>query len=232
MLPSPKCMILLAGYRVGGTLLSHALSNHTQIFFVRGEPFRGHPLLSLHRSKLDLLRVLLTMPGYHVSGCKLLYNEALDSDFHTYLLKTQPNILWLRRRNILRQALSLITMSGKSPQASFDPIRPEPVRVRIEILLATMCRMQEESAKMTRHVKMFRKVLPLYYEDLCPIVDRQLPEAVTEKICNFLGVRVEPLYCDLQRIHSQPLSQYINNWIEVKSAIQSSEFVQYLEGEI
>src|SRR5512139_4102857 len=101
--------IILAGVRTGGIFLAHCLSNHPRIFCDRSEPLNGkHIYYQLLRPDLvKILTCLTHQPFYHVSMCKVTFGQAVLPGVWEYITKNVPNVIFLTRRSVLHQAVSL-----------------------------------------------------------------------------------------------------------------------------
>jgi hypothetical protein len=233
--------VIVAAIRSGGTFLTHCLSNHSQIACDRGEPIHHLSVWCrmLKRDRRKILAVLLNQTGYMVSMCRLTYIQAFNEDIWAWLIRQQPWVIWLYRENILRQAISvhlnrLVRDKGqfKRPAHTFKQVGPVSVEVAPAHFLK-MCRgLDERNRWAEKRLTAMRRVERLTYAEVVGgemAVANQLPTETTKKICNFLGVRYEPLGCDLRRVNPYPLSELIGNWADVERAIKGSEFAELLE---
>lgn len=231
--------VIVAAIRSGGTFLAHCLSNHPQIFCERGEPMHHRSIwcTSLHPNRRELLAALLNQTGYPVSACKLTYVQAFHRHIWPWLETRRPHVIWLRRENTLRQAVSALlnarSRSGalKLPQHSFE--RPNAVRVEIapESVLA-MARKLASRDQWAQERLSGWSVLPLSYEGLTGGREAvALPADVQGAICTFLGVRNEAMGADLVKINRAPLREILGNWTEVRAVVRRSEFAKWLEAE-
>ncbi len=228
--PDPTPIVLITGPRVGGTLLSHCLSTHPQVFFARGEPLSGvESWARLKVAPVVLLDVLLHMSGYCASGCRLMYSQLHQPDVWGYLQTVQPKVIWLCRANLLEQAFSLMTYERERPAHSFESVCPPSVEVQPRLFLNAVRNLIERNDAAGKKMLAFRDVYCLLYEAIVPDERGYLPEGVATELCRFIGVRIEPMRCDLKRIN-RPLPEAIANWPEVQKAVEASEFSHYLEG--
>lgn len=233
--------VIIANLRTGGTFLAHCLSNHPRIFCDRAESLHHvsiwNKTLTVKQGRL--LHCLLHMHGYDVSMTKLTYAQA-NSNWN-YLIKTQPLVLWLRRENVIRQAVSIILNKMarefhkiKYPQHSFDDVEPVSVDVAPEIILKYARSLKQKDADMMNKLTEFNHCLPLTYAEITS--GERRPASALDfdargKICKFLGVYSSVLTADLKPINSRKLSETLQNWEAVRAAIDASEFVEFLEDE-
>lgn len=231
--------VIVAAIRSGGTFLAHCLSNHPQIFCERGEPVHHRSVWCtiLDPNRCELLAALLNQTGYQVSACKLTYVQAFHRNIWPWLEQQRPRVIWLHRENVLRQSVSVLlnirSRDGaiKLPQHAFE--RPKSVRVAIEPeSVLTMARTLIDRDTMARKRLKGLTLLPLTYEDITGGGEvATLPPAVRDRLCTFLGVRVEEMGTDLMKINWAPLKEILTNWSDVHSAVEQSEFARWLERE-
>jgi len=239
--------VIIAAVRSGGTFLSHCLSNHSQIFCTRGEPLHHRSVFfepgaaeGKTRNRRELLAVLLTQTGYRVSMCKLTYMQACESAVWLWLVKWQPRVIWLRRENAIRQAVSLLinerARAGKLQQIqhTFRPL--EPVRLALEpgLVLKAARGLRLLDGRLADSMANFQHVYRATYREIVGgegTVAQAVPAETAAGLCEFLGVRSEPLGCDLTRTNPYPLAEILSNWREVSGAIAKSEFAATLEDE-
>ena len=229
--------VIIASVRSGGTFLAHCLSNHPQIFCDRGESLHyrslWHTQLTLNRAKL--LFCLTHMQGYQVSMCKLIYQQAFLRDVWNYITGFPAiPVIWLRRGNTIRQAVSHIlnqvARQGniKRPQHTFDRVESICVELAPERVLRVARGLLEQDRRARKRLKPLAPLALTYEQIIGPA--STLTDETTRRICEFLGVRYVPLGCELTRINPQPLAEMIENWDAVRRAIEASEFAEHLEG--
>jgi len=225
--------VIVASVRSGGTFLAHCLSNHPQIFCDRGESLHYRSLWHTHltRNRPELLFCLTHMQGYQVSMCKLIYQQALLVEVWPLIAELE-HVIWLRRKNTIRQAVSHVLNQTarqgniKRPQHTFGRVETICVELAPERVLRVARGLLEQDRRAWRRLKSL-KPLALTYEQIIGPASTLADEA-TRKICEFLGVRYEPLGCELTRINPQPLAEMIANWGAVREAIEGSEFAHCL----
>jgi hypothetical protein len=234
--------VVIAGARTGGTFLAHCLSTHSQIFFDRSESLHHgsiwHRNLALNRIKL--LDVLLHMPGYRVSGCKLLYQQAFKCEVWQHLImRARPRAIWLVRENVIRQAISLLVQQqarrgqARRPAHSFET--PPPLRIELppEAVLRTARRLVELDKTVAAAIGQLDDVIKLTYEQVTGgvVEATRLPTRIGKIICEFFGVRYEPMSCELRRVNGSPLREALTNWPDIEAMFSASEFAAQLEME-
>lgn len=235
-------MIVISAIRAGGTFLAHCLSNHSQIYCDRGEPFhhRSVWVQSMNPDRLQLLAVMLNQTGYRVSGCKLTYTQALHRNVWPWIVDRQPLVIWLRRQNKIRQAVSVLlnkrSRDGqfKRPQHTFEEPSPLQVELPSAAILTTARGLESRDRRAGKMLSRIDRVLSLTYAQIVG-GEQGAPEwldaQATTRVCEFLGVRRELMRCDLQRVNRYPLRAILTNWPEVRRAVKGSEFAACLSDE-
>lgn len=227
--------LIVASLRSGGTFLAHCLSNHPQIFCDRGESLHYRSVWHTHltTNRPELIYCLTHMQGYQVSMCKLIYQQAFLREVWDYIREVP--IIWLRRENTIRQAVSVLlnqmARRGKiqRPQHTFGRVEPICVDLKPEWVLKTARVLLERDRKAERRMGPLNP-LALTYEEIVGS-GSTLADESAQKICEFLQVQYIPgLACELTRINPQSLAEMITNWEVVRKAIEASEFAHCLEG--
>lgn len=234
--------MLVAAVRSGGTFLAHCLSNHSQIFCDRGEPLHhGNVWREAGAGwRRRLLAILLNQTGYRVSMCKLTYTQALHREIWPWLVERQPLVIWLRRENVVRQAVSaLINRQArggrvKRPQHSFTEVKRIRVELDPEAILKQARGLAARDKRAGRMLggRMKRLCRLTYAEvvggEMCEAT--RLPLETTKGVCGFLGVDYELLRCELKRVNPGPLREMLTlkAWRAVEKAIRKSEFEELL----
>jgi len=229
---SARSAVIVAAVRSGGTFLAHCLSNHPDIFCDRGESLHHtslwHTHLTADRGKL--LYCLTHMQGYRVSMCKLTYQQAF-SEVWDYIRKIP--IIWLRRENTIRQAVSVLlnemARGGRieRPQHTFGRVEPVHMDLAPHLVLRAARGLLEQDQRAEGQLGGLEPLRLTYEEIVGPA--STLADGMGKRICTFLGVRCVALGCDLTRINPQPLAGMITNWEAVRGAIEGSEFAHCLE---
>ena len=235
-----RAAIIIAAIRSGGTFLSHCLSNHPQVFCDRGEPLHHDSVWvnNLRPNRRHLLAAVTNQTGYHVSMCKLTYAQAFHPHIWPWLEKRQPLVVWLRRENLIRQAVSVLINKQarrggvKRAQHTFREARPVQVELAPEQVLAKARELRSHDGQARARLARMSKMLAVTYAEVTggemATSAERLPEETAARLCAFLGVRPEVLGCDLQRVNPFPLRELLSNWPAVRAAVRKSEFTGML----
>ena len=99
--------LIISPTRSGGTLLSHAIDSHPDIFCYRSEPLhRLDPIRMISKTPFIAIDTCLKMPGYEVSGCKLTYDQYKSIGEESIKALNVHKIIHLHRENALERIVS------------------------------------------------------------------------------------------------------------------------------
>lgn len=229
--------VVLAHVRAGGTFMCHCLSNHPQVHCDRGEVMHHNSIWrqAFHVKPAVLMSALHDQTGYHASGFRLIYRQAFHKRVWPYLTAKLPHIIWLQRGNVVAQALSyqyhqLVRGRALPYHAvhSFEEKAPDPVVFPVEHAVYAVKKVHRENKAGRDRMSGYRgKVLQVLYEDATGNVQGSAPGVApdaAERICAFLGVRNEPLTCDLKRDFPRPWRELLSNWQEIAHALRQAGF--------
>jgi hypothetical protein len=181
--------------------------------------------------RTELLDVLTNQTGYLVSLCKLTYDQAFCDDIWGWIQKQAPRVIWLKRANLIRQAVSQIINRNvaahklQRPQHSFEPVLIEPVAVSVPAVIRYIEHFGRQNRNAEARLNDVERVFPITYEEIMAnpkhlYQAEGMNEDAGKRICAFLGVPYEPMPTRLMRIHPGPLSNLISNWRDVREALQ------------
>jgi len=230
---NPDPAALIAGVRSGGTFLCTALSNHPQIFCTRGEP--AHAKSRWRTAAPDWqarMELLWFQQWYEISMFKLTEQQAFWPPGWEFIQRQKPpvKIIYLRRENVLHQALSnlinVLRGEGKAQgheTHTFKSLETPSIRIPPERLVKIYKASIERTKKALAALDLSSlPILYLTYEQITGDVDASyLPEEVSSKICDFFQVNRMKMYSHLKKVHTRPYSEIVSNWGEVLDALQS-----------
>jgi hypothetical protein len=134
-------------------------------------------------------------------------------------------IVRLRRLNLLALLASRrLLASTRVPQSTHGDYGDATVVLDPKQSLAVFRRMDEHERYLDGLAN-GKPVFQIAYEDLA--AGRQL-----EEIQSFLGVEPVALRSDFKRVRSRPLSETIENWSEIESALRGTPYERYLEDDL
>ena len=229
-----KSFIVVTGNRTGATFLCHCLSNHPQVFCHRSETMHQSDTWRVRFPEMpakQLLDAMLHQERYDASGCKLLYRQLLAKEVWRYVMSEKVSLLFLTRRNLLKQAVSLWIANNKVPGHPLHTVAAVGLLPKIEIpprdLLKYCKGLTTEEASARKQVKRSKlPVLFLNYEELSNggRHTNTIPMLAARRICDFLEVTAYPLRTLTHKVHQPGLSGVISNYNEVLEAFRDSPF--------
>lgn len=143
--------------------------------------------------------------------------RVLDSD--------EMGIVRLRRLNLLALLASRrLLASTRVPQSTHGDYGDATVVLDPKQTLAVFQRMDEHERYLDGLAD-GKPVFQITYEDLA--AGRRLDE-----IQSFLGVESVPLRSMFERVRNRPLSETVENWSEIESALRGTPYERYLEDDL
>lgn len=241
MIPETQPALIIASWRCGGTFLSHCLSNHPDIFCVRGEALHYRNIWrKMAKNPVNILKCVMGQHHYMVSMGKVSYTQAFDDAVWPYIVEVQPKVIWLRRDNLVRQAVSLILVKlyhkgiTKKPVHTFENQPPAPVKLKPEVVMDQIESLKRADDRAKKRCEQLKDVLPLTYTDVVggemESATHLLP-ATTITVCEFLGVDPRMLESNLKPVNPYHLSETVKNWGTIKAAIEKTEFAEMVKDE-
>ena len=170
------------------------------------------------------------------------------------LLENQVRILNLTRRNFLRYYVSEQKAQARKSWEAFDPAvvgeqpwylakykdsdrsRPAPdicLRIDIGDMLKVLELCQSESDLITQYFSDYDLYLEVEYQEVFPEPQGPISQAATDRITQWLQISKE--FVELRPQYSKqselPLWETVENWNEVATALQGTQFEPLLEDE-
>jgi len=171
-------------------------------------------------------------------GCKIrsrqLQRQVGMNYMHNFMLKMHKmswKIIYLTRRNILRHALSTILMwqrgLGKHHQyKNHGPYQLEKIHVDFNELQKTMEKIQELNVRDEDVLEGIPHLRLIYEEDL---IRSECHQKALDKVFYYLDLPSWPVTTQFERITSDNLSDFIENFDELKSSFTKTPFAKYLQ---
>lgn len=229
--------VVLAHVRTGGTFCCHALSNHPQIHCDRGESI--HHLSVWRKAGIKpggICRLLWNQTGYRASGLRLIYNQAFHKRVWPDIEQVQPHIIHLRRRSLIRQALSQAyqqrVRAGEleyHPVHSFEERRPPRQEMRVDQAMYFVKKIDKERGYGLQRMTVYPgQVLDVFYEDMVANTGgsaQRMNPLQAKRICEFLEVDgYIDLRVDLKRDFPVPTSEMFCNWGAIEEALREEGY--------
>jgi LPS sulfotransferase NodH len=165
-----------------------------------------------------------------VSIFKLMYNQASNRPTLNYLTRDKDiHVLHLRRHNLLKMHVSQLLMPTRR-NAIWEPHTTEPlppVTTHVDPA-AALEQMRKASARYQEFEDIFvgHRRLPLVYEEI--IDNQRLRPSEGRRICDFFGVRDQPMQSSLIKLNPESLEAMVTNYDELASVIAKTEFAELL----
>ena len=225
---TPRKAVIIAGSRVGSTMLCNALDSHPMIGCDRSEPLNPitSPYLKAGLTNEQTLDIVLNRPGYHVCACKVSYRQIRKQIPLTALIDLGvTKFIHLWRENPLRVVVSAAlntrsrregythpTHAWKTPPIQTIAIAPETVLMEGTLYLERVERMK---AALQGY-----DTLTLTYEYIAR--GTFLYDIPHGELLGFLQVQHAPLATHTKQINPHPLSVIVENWSEVCETLQGT----------
>lgn len=166
--------------------------------------------------------------GFHVQIRQLLESQRLEPGaFLARLHGRGWRIIYLRRRNFLRQSVSTLIANQRQLWHTTDPAqRPGRTVVDLDALMAWLDRRQDYQNR-ERAALQGLPHLPLVYED--DLLDAQQHQPALDRVFDFLGVDAIPVAARLQRLGSDRLADAVENYAELVARVAASPYREFLE---
>jgi LPS sulfotransferase NodH len=243
--------IILGRSRVGSNLLRSLLNAHSQIE-VYGELFRSRESLDFdHLNSLqaeEALQLFQQQPVEFIQtkifrsyptrlkaiGFKIFYYHAAVGDWTAgwpyavwpYLeAETELRVLHIKRRNILKTHLSRekaqvtnswVNQTGQAEKPVSIPLDYEALKADFEQTRAFEADFDGRFAHHPLHEVIYEELAADYAGVMGPVQA-------------FLGVKPEPVAPSIYKQSSQPLSEAITNYDELKTRFQGTEWASFFE---
>lgn len=238
--------VILAHVRTGGTFCAHALSNHPQIHCDRGESVHH---LSVWRKVAGMrpgriCKTLWAQTGYRAAGLRLIYNQAFHKRVWPDIEETQPHIIHLQRRSLIRQALSQAYQQRVRagvleyhPVHTFEEKEPPQQAIKIDQALYFVRKIDKECRYAKKRLRAYSgAILDVFYEEMVgdvPGSAARMDPGVAKRICDFLEVDAFlDLRVDLKRDFPVPTPAMFANWHDVEAALREAGYGDDLDYEL
>jgi len=228
--PQMKFVIFCQG-RTGSTLLESLLASHPMID-------RAWELLDKRKRKWNLFlyvnaRARLSEKkiwGLKVKLFQLSNEQKVDPrKFLARLHERGWKIIYLKRRNILRQAVSHFVRVHRGKLHKKDNT-PEHIFFRIEFK-DLMKRIEEQKTYLAKEEEILRELphITLVYED--DLLRKEVHQRTLDRLFMFFGVPIAPVRTDMLKITPENMSKVIENFDELAQILRKTEYRMYLEEE-
>lgn len=231
---TPRKAVIIAGSRVGSTMLCNALDSHLMIGCDRSEPLNPitSPYLKAGLTNEQTLDIVLNRPGYHICACKVSYRQIRKQIPLTALVDLGvTKFIHLWRENPLRVVVSaaLNTRSRREgyihPTHAWETPPIQTIAIAPETVLMEGTLYLERVERMKAALQGY-DALTLTYENLIfPKLTLAIRESSEYAIREFLGISTtEKGYFQTMTkpINPHPLSVIVENWSEICETLQGT----------
>ncbi|MEO9591249.1 hypothetical protein [Rhodopirellula bahusiensis] len=179
-------------------------------------------------------RTLNSSPESGAVAFRGMYNQLQRKSIVDHLLRVQGlKIIHLMRDNLLRQYVSRKQMHhrynlhGKGSAHTSKPIKLSAIPISPAAALAEMTFMARSREKLHQAFEENgNDILTLHYEQL--LGGGTVDETDRKRLCMFLSVRDMEMTSDLVKMSQAPLEDMVENFDDLRTAVQASEFTDFL----
>lgn len=170
--------------------------------------------------------------GFKVKIYQLLDIQKKDPrQFLIDFLDDRGKIIYLKRQNLLRQGISLITARQRKQfhiKSKNQAVKKEKINIDCDLLLAQM---RDREAYDDTDAKVLEGLpyIPIVYED--DLLKEENHQATVDKICEYLKITPTPVQTKFRKLTPENLSDLIANYDEVLQAVSSTKYAHFLEEE-
>lgn len=217
----PERYLIVASIRSGGTLLSHALDSHPDIYCHRGEPaHKLNPVRKLAPDAITAIDTVLSLHGYYSNVAKVTWEQywILVDDIEQQL---NLNGVILLHRNPLRVYISeQIRLEDKRQGVglahSFIKRPKTQIEIDINECLTYIKDYQIQLGELRKRLQSFyKKTLQVSYEDLTAEY-RQIPRVSAAKLCSLCNVGYRLLTYTLAQRNPYPIAEIVTNYEDLQ----------------
>ena len=230
--PPDVRFVIFAQGRTGSTLLNQLLDSHPRVR-CDGEILNigktRVPLLDPYRYTLGAASYSgAKLYGYKVKVYQLTRHQRVDPGQFLRRVQTEGwKIIYLRRNNLLKQALSnvMANRTGRGRYKKNERIDNAPLRVDPDDLLQKISRREEYLEAEAEALDGLSYLEITYEQDLEADAAKQ---STCDRIFEFLGVESYPVATDLKKINKDSLQDLIANYEEVKARVVEAGYGHHL----
>ncbi|MEX0874356.1 MAG: hypothetical protein WD646_13060 [Actinomycetota bacterium] len=133
----------------------------------------------------------------------------------------------LRRRNLLRQAISALRAEeGRFHYRTSDEIPTKRLEIDVPTVLGLMTRFEVHDAGLATIYEAVPHATFWYEDDLA---DPERQHATVEAVCKLLGLPVHPSSTELRKVGGSPLEQEVANFDELTASVRITRFARFLD---
>lgn len=224
-----KKFIIFAQARTGSRLLGDLLNSHPEIHCDR-EIFLNKNLFFPEL----YLRRLSTRDTKKVYGCQIkLYQltKYQNIDAEKFLLSLHKNrwkIIYLERKNLLRQSISAMIAAIRKEycDTAENPLKNSKFYIDCDELITGIEYYERQLIEEKKLLKKLPHIMLIYEDDLLTAEEHQKS---LDRIFDYLGLNTVPVKTTLVKTSSDNMSNFIQNYNEVVSVVNKTKYSQFLK---
>lgn len=228
---------IFAHYRSGSTLLSSLLDLHPDVKCER-EIFLPYIFLKYKKVlspeliiKSRLLQCENENYGFILRFAqlqKILYKSiSKPNDFLDRLYSQNWKIIHLKRNNPLKQAISnqIQLIRGQSHDTKEKPLNRTAVTIDPEKLISNIEWMKKTSREEDLLLANYKHIKVIYEKEL---LHSEFHQETINRVFEFLDLEAVPVSAELNRVSTDNIGEYIENFEEINEFIKNTEYSKYL----
>ena len=228
-----KYFIVITQERSGSTCLLDLLSSHPQIL-TNPHVFYNYKKLPVNFAKEQFVYSHKNVRGFkfRIQPFNLAYNienRNIARKSLQDLIDQGVTIIYLKRENILRQAISHLIADATKKQnfrKGQKPIKLTSIEIVSEEIVNYM-KSRELALKFEHETLQGLPHISLTYEQ--DLQNEECHQITMDKVCQALDLNSSPTITRYARISNNKLSDYIINYDEIAEVLNNSSYGQYLK---
>jgi len=226
-----KKFVILAGPRTGGHLLIDLLNSHPQIY-CEGEILHPNRVNKLFSLPLYIKGRTARIEKNVVHGFKVDINQIKrqkiePQPFLSHLHHKNWKIIYLQRRNLLLQAISLHIAIARNQwsDTSATPLINSKFTIDSDQLIQNIQK-RESCCLEEREVLAQLPHITICYDD--ELLKAEQHQKTADRIFEYLGVDSVPVQTNLARTSTDNLSDFLENYDEIISVLNKTKYAKFL----
>jgi hypothetical protein len=228
--------VIYSHYRTGSTLLGELLDCHPAIQCA-GEVFHQNcipqkvlfPCLFLEERLRESQAQAYCVSLKTDQVRRVLINKIYDPKRFLHKLHHKGwKFIHLKRRNILRQALSNLIANQRAQWHSWSESLPAQEKSRIDS--NRLLREMEWAQRISLMEDALLQQIPhatFFYED--DLLSPERHQGTADRIFNFLSLPTVSVRAKMLRLSKDDISAFVENYSDLKAAVRQSKFAEFLE---
>lgn len=223
--------VIFAQARTGSILLGSLLNSHPKIF-CDGEIFsvwNKNLFFPFQYIQCHATRRENRVYGWQLKIDQLILLQRTDpQQFMFHLQKSGWKIIYLRRANLLRQAISELIARSRDEWADTTKTPLRNLRIHIDCnRLLDLIKYREKMLRQEENALKNLLYLPVVYE--ADLLQSQRQQETLNCIFNYIGLSSISVKTKYFRTTSDRLSDFVQNYDEMVSAVKQTDYYRFIE---